>query len=373
MMKVGGTAAPRPQATYTAPAIEVAVVSAVCHNCQTTTTPLWRKNDNGQNVCNACGLYHKLHGEARPVSMKSDVVRKRSRHESGTRSPKSIPLPAREYTKPQQAGLKVNVTPVSYERSSSLSAGATPRKRSLAYGSDDENDRKRQRGEDVAGLMGELQKLESTLVDLQRRGEETGRLSGRNSDCGDITDVEMDTEVNLKRRRSEDSDGEGYDRRLAFDITGRAREVSSMSRIVDSPMGRPSPLRQLASDECEGRPASPPKVSRQTIESIFEQNKVAKSLYPVERPYSSYSASSSRSSSPPMGDRDIVMHSKYTRPSSASSSEGYYLPSHFSKDVDAAAYSRSFDSFDQHRPMEAGKGMAGSIPRKYRRQLVDLV
>ena len=33
----------------------------VCANCKTTTTTLWRRNQNGEPVCNACGLYHKLH------------------------------------------------------------------------------------------------------------------------------------------------------------------------------------------------------------------------------------------------------------------------------------------------------------------------
>lgn len=32
-----------------------------CANCQTTTTTLWRRNGNGDPVCNACGLYFKLH------------------------------------------------------------------------------------------------------------------------------------------------------------------------------------------------------------------------------------------------------------------------------------------------------------------------
>ncbi|KAH9962510.1 hypothetical protein BGW80DRAFT_1180831 [Lactifluus volemus] len=53
-----------------------------CHNCHTTATPLWRKDDEGKTVCNACGLYFKLHGSARPISMKSDVIRKRSRHDA---------------------------------------------------------------------------------------------------------------------------------------------------------------------------------------------------------------------------------------------------------------------------------------------------
>ncbi|KAA0190077.1 hypothetical protein HAZT_HAZT002110, partial [Hyalella azteca] len=33
----------------------------VCTNCQTTTTTLWRRNSQGEPVCNACGLYYKLH------------------------------------------------------------------------------------------------------------------------------------------------------------------------------------------------------------------------------------------------------------------------------------------------------------------------
>lgn len=38
-----------------------------CANCHTTQTTLWRRNQNGDPVCNACGLYWKLHA----VSWKS--------------------------------------------------------------------------------------------------------------------------------------------------------------------------------------------------------------------------------------------------------------------------------------------------------------
>ncbi|EMD34953.1 hypothetical protein CERSUDRAFT_116480 [Gelatoporia subvermispora B] len=68
--------------TQSAPRQESQEVIAQCYNCHTTATPLWRKDDEGKTVCNACGLYYKLHGSARPISMKSDVIRKRARHDA---------------------------------------------------------------------------------------------------------------------------------------------------------------------------------------------------------------------------------------------------------------------------------------------------
>ncbi|PWN49163.1 hypothetical protein IE53DRAFT_369998 [Violaceomyces palustris] len=52
-----------------------------CFNCGTFTTPLWRKDDHGNTVCNACGLYLKLHHEHRPATMRADVIKKRSRYD----------------------------------------------------------------------------------------------------------------------------------------------------------------------------------------------------------------------------------------------------------------------------------------------------
>ncbi|KAI8142282.1 hypothetical protein BJV82DRAFT_714335 [Fennellomyces sp. T-0311] len=50
-----------------------------CSNCETTTTPLWRRDAEGAPLCNACGLYLKLHHAKRPRSMKTNIIKKRQR------------------------------------------------------------------------------------------------------------------------------------------------------------------------------------------------------------------------------------------------------------------------------------------------------
>ncbi|XP_050600491.1 hornerin-like isoform X2 [Bombus affinis] len=54
-------------------------VGTSCSNCQTTMTSLWRRNTLGEPVCNACGLYFKLHGVNRPHAMKKDSIQTRKR------------------------------------------------------------------------------------------------------------------------------------------------------------------------------------------------------------------------------------------------------------------------------------------------------
>ncbi|XP_016073913.1 PREDICTED: erythroid transcription factor [Miniopterus natalensis] len=54
-----------------------------CTNCQTTTTTLWRRNASGDPVCNACGLYYKLHQVNRPLTMRKDGIQTRNRKASG--------------------------------------------------------------------------------------------------------------------------------------------------------------------------------------------------------------------------------------------------------------------------------------------------
>uniref|UniRef100_H2Z9I7 GATA-type domain-containing protein n=1 Tax=Ciona savignyi TaxID=51511 RepID=H2Z9I7_CIOSA len=61
----------------------------VCSNCSTTVTTLWRRSPDGNPVCNACGLYQKLHGVPRPRTMKKDSIQTRKRKPKGQGKGKS--------------------------------------------------------------------------------------------------------------------------------------------------------------------------------------------------------------------------------------------------------------------------------------------
>jgi hypothetical protein len=57
--------------------------NTTCANCATKTTSLWRRNSAGSPVCNACGLYAKLHKCERPTTMRKDTIQNRKRKQEG--------------------------------------------------------------------------------------------------------------------------------------------------------------------------------------------------------------------------------------------------------------------------------------------------
>lgn len=50
-----------------------------CANCGQTQTPLWRKDSQGRPICNACGLYARLHQRDRPIAMRKAKIARRRR------------------------------------------------------------------------------------------------------------------------------------------------------------------------------------------------------------------------------------------------------------------------------------------------------
>ncbi|XP_071524515.1 GATA-binding factor C-like isoform X2 [Panulirus ornatus] len=75
-----------------------------CANCKTTTTTLWRRNPNGEPVCNACGLYYKLHNVNRPLTMKKEGIQTRNRKLSSKSKKKKGMLGFPDMLKPLDKG-----------------------------------------------------------------------------------------------------------------------------------------------------------------------------------------------------------------------------------------------------------------------------
>lgn len=48
-----------------------------CANCTTEKSPLWRRGADGEQLCNACGLYFKVHKRSRPLNFKNVVTRQK--------------------------------------------------------------------------------------------------------------------------------------------------------------------------------------------------------------------------------------------------------------------------------------------------------
>ncbi len=45
------------------------VKSHTCTNCKVTEAPLWRRGGKGEILCNACGIFYKIHRSPRPVTL----------------------------------------------------------------------------------------------------------------------------------------------------------------------------------------------------------------------------------------------------------------------------------------------------------------
>ncbi|KAJ7114620.1 hypothetical protein C8R43DRAFT_852617, partial [Mycena crocata] len=51
-----------------------------CSHCNTRQTSVWRRSKTGAQVCNACGVYARLRGKDRPLSLKRNKIKPRMKH-----------------------------------------------------------------------------------------------------------------------------------------------------------------------------------------------------------------------------------------------------------------------------------------------------
>ena len=57
-----------------------------CTNSFKQITPLWRRDSEGDLLCNACGLFLESHGVNRPLSLKTDVAEKKKKMKKGKKT-----------------------------------------------------------------------------------------------------------------------------------------------------------------------------------------------------------------------------------------------------------------------------------------------
>uniref|UniRef100_T1JR30 GATA-type domain-containing protein n=1 Tax=Tetranychus urticae TaxID=32264 RepID=T1JR30_TETUR len=76
--------------------------SAMLFVLKCAVTSLWRCNSKGESVCNACGLYFKLHNVPRPLTMKKDAIQTRRRKPKNASQQSHPHLPHQPYQQQPQ-------------------------------------------------------------------------------------------------------------------------------------------------------------------------------------------------------------------------------------------------------------------------------
>jgi transcription elongation factor Elf1 len=100
--------------------------STRCSNCHTGNTPLWRRNPQGQPLCNACGLFLKLHGTVRPLSLKTDIIKKRNRSGSSQKEQEK-PVGRRRHRKQDTASIASSSSDDIYEEEERYNTKSIPK------------------------------------------------------------------------------------------------------------------------------------------------------------------------------------------------------------------------------------------------------
>ncbi|XP_045108918.1 chitinase-like protein PB1E7.04c isoform X3 [Portunus trituberculatus] len=99
--------------------------SQICTNCHTTVTSLWRRNSQGDPVCNACGLYFKLHNVNRPITMKKESIQTRKRKSKNRNDSKQSSTSSSSSSSSTSSSATIGVTTTSSTITSSSSSNST--------------------------------------------------------------------------------------------------------------------------------------------------------------------------------------------------------------------------------------------------------
>ena len=76
----------QPQPTPSPAPVKV-LRKGVCTNCQTSNTSTWRKDGEGRPLCNACGLYFRIHKIHRPAEWaRTGAIMRRQRKQRKQRT-----------------------------------------------------------------------------------------------------------------------------------------------------------------------------------------------------------------------------------------------------------------------------------------------
>ncbi|KAJ6521162.1 hypothetical protein DFH09DRAFT_1193078 [Mycena vulgaris] len=51
-----------------------------CSHCLTRQTSVWRRSKTGEKLCNACGVFLRLRGKERPLSLRRNKIKPRTKH-----------------------------------------------------------------------------------------------------------------------------------------------------------------------------------------------------------------------------------------------------------------------------------------------------
>lgn len=155
----------------------------ICSNCETQTTSLWRRNHRGESVCNACGLYYKLHQVERPKAMKKDTIQTRKR------KPKAL-NPLTHQTLPS-----VNFPSSISQTTPSMVVNSMTNPSASMMNYSNNNNHGNNTGQDQGNsyeskmMMHNILFYQQQQMHLARDEEETGTISGNSSSISSNIDI----------------------------------------------------------------------------------------------------------------------------------------------------------------------------------------